>query len=73
MGRTTDPSRATDDEPWQAIASFDRFLGGAGGFNPLQIGPDDELYATAWRNDGARTSATGRPFKCAIINGPTSA
>jgi dienelactone hydrolase len=52
--------RATDDEPWQAIATFDRFLGGAGGFQPLQIGPDGELYATAWRNDEARTRALFR-------------
>ena len=52
--------RATDDEPWQAIATFDRFLGGAGGFQPLQIGPDGELYATARRNDDARTSALFR-------------
>jgi dienelactone hydrolase len=59
-GKATIHWRATDDEPWQAIATFDRFLGGAGGFNPLQIGPDDVLYATAWRNDEARTSALFR-------------
>lgn len=59
-GKATIHWRATDDDPWQATVSFDRYQGGAGGFQPLLIGPDDELYATAWRNDSARTSALFR-------------
>jgi dienelactone hydrolase len=59
-GKATLHWRAADSDTWQAIASFDRYRGGAGGFDPLQIGPDDRLYARAWRQDEARTSALYR-------------
>jgi dienelactone hydrolase len=59
-GKATIHWRAAEDAPWQAIATFDRYQGGAGGFNPVEIGPDDELYGTAWRNDDANTSALFR-------------
>ena len=49
--------RPNDDEPWQSISAFDRYQGGPGEFQPLLIGPDDQLYATAVRNDEARTTA----------------
>jgi dienelactone hydrolase len=59
-GKATIHWRTAEDAPWQAIATVDRYLGGEGGFNPMEIGPDDELYATAWRNDTANTSALFR-------------
>ena len=52
--------RATDDDPWQPVATFDRYQGGPGHFDPLLIGPDDQLYATAVRSDDARTTALFR-------------
>jgi dienelactone hydrolase len=58
--KTTLYWRESDDAPWQAIATVDRYVGGPGGFNPVRIGPDDEVYGTAFRNDDARTSALFR-------------
>lgn len=49
--------RESDQAPWQRIGTFDTYRGGPQGFRPLTIGPDGELYATAIRNDAARTEA----------------
>ncbi|WP_284616264.1 S9 family peptidase [Aquabacterium humicola] len=59
-GNTVMHWRADDQAPWQRIGSFDTYRGGAGGFRPLTIGPDGELYATATRSDAARTTALYR-------------
>lgn len=59
-GKATIHWRGVEDGPWQALVTFDRYQGGAGGFNPMLVGPDDTLYATAWRNDEARTRALYR-------------
>jgi dienelactone hydrolase len=40
--------RAAADAPWTQVASFDAYRGGAG-FSPAAIGPDGEVYATAYR------------------------
>lgn len=63
---TADGSKAAihfkpkDEEPWQAIAAFDLYQGGPGQFHPFMLGPDEQMYALAVRNDEARTTALFR-------------
>ena len=52
--------RPADDAPWQLVSKADLFKPTAGAFNPLLIGPDDELYALASRADAAHTQALYR-------------
>ncbi|WP_284616266.1 alpha/beta hydrolase family protein [Aquabacterium humicola] len=59
-GQTQIHWRADADAPWTLIGTFDSYRGGPGGFDPLTMGPDGEVYATAVRDDADRTSALFR-------------
>jgi dipeptidyl aminopeptidase/acylaminoacyl peptidase len=40
--------KAKPDAPWKQVASFDAYRGGVG-FAPVELGPDDEVYGSAYR------------------------